>query len=208
MTEPDRQKLKSRTGPDQDSTKKFQISDRAGTKKRLKFSDLFGSVSPYTGRSVDPCLWWYVGCWPWCDWRHPWYISWLCFWLWYFQGSLHRTISFRKLFSSDSKRDTSTRGNLKCSKNLWRSIFSFDGIFVFYTCGPIWLSYRPRIQFLFKTGLNVVTSLMALCATSLGITACVLNRNYGIDNYIYISIYGMEGLFLLSKCKMQYEISM
>ena len=54
-------------------------------------------------------------------------------------------------------------------------------------------------NFIFKTGLNVVTSLMALCATAMGITACVLNGNWAIDDYVYISIYGLEGIFLLSK---------
>ena len=97
MTERDRLKMKSQTGPNKDRTKKFKTSDRTETNKLLKFADLFGPVSLYTGWSVDPCLWWYLGCWPWCDWCYPWYISWLCFWLWYFQGSLHRTISFRKL---------------------------------------------------------------------------------------------------------------
>ena len=56
-----------------------------------------------------------------------------------------------------------------------------------------------------KTGINVVTSLMALCATTLGIAACVLNENYRIDDYIYISIYGMEGIFLLSKSIILYN---
>ena len=54
-------------------------------------------------------------------------------------------------------------------------------------------------NFIFKTGLNVVTSLMALCATAMGTAACVLNENWAIDDYVYISIYGLEGIFLFSK---------
>ena len=40
---------------------------------------------------------------------------------------------------------------------------------------------------------------MALCATAMGTAACVLNENWAIDDYVYISIYGLEGIFLFSK---------
>ena len=51
----------------------------------------------------------------------------------------------------------------------------------------------------FKTALNIFTAPMALSATIMGLWACIGNKNYNFDNYIFISIYGLEGIFLLSE---------
>ena len=55
-------------------------------------------------------------------------------------------------------------------------------------------------QILFKTGINIATSFCAFCATAFGCAAYWAKDRYiHFDDGVYIAIYMIEGLFLLSK---------